>query len=516
VGEVALAVSTTNGLQWQKVWTGAPASGAPVERRLVEEVNGAYEVLVKVSLRGAGARLNAIEFDTLTMLNSKTQPQLTLGKNTVHVSAGDPTGSIVCWPDLRDGKAQPYVVEQRNVVFEKENNGFQGTLHAARPNEEAYVVFRMDAPGDVTRVQYGGRLYNRAPGAHIDFLHSFDGGKSWTKSYSLTDTKQPWDVIRYETVKEVPAGTRSVLFKYLLNASAAERDACSLYAVRMETNYRPVDTTFRPVEVTFNWSERQADNSLVERSHTQVVTRLPSRYTLNVGGVDHPVVNSLRMNLQGAVPDAKPGYSDGKDAGGEKFVPRWATYGRNLAEGKPYTLSAPSDTNWEAGDPDGKKLTDGVVGPSFAGGVSYRTGAIWAAGKNPRLTLDLGSAQRCASFGLNVHGYPWWDALHGEIKDAVEVWTSPDGKQYTRLGNLQMNLRRKDIPVNFMLPDSEELTGATLRLVPPAPVETRFVEFRVANRRHFCVTEIEVLDSLELKPFDLRIALPDDRAASPR
>src|SRR5207248_7744322 len=143
----------------------------------------------------------------------------------------------------------------------------------------------------------------------------------------------PWDVIHYETVTVVPRGARSVLFKYLLNASEAGSSACSLYAVRMEANYRPPDPTFQPVEVTFHWSERQADNSLVERSHTQLVTSLPARYTIDVGGADHPVVNWLRVSLKGAVPDAKYGYSDGKDAGGEKWVGRWATCGANLAEG---------------------------------------------------------------------------------------------------------------------------------------------------------------------------------------
>jgi hypothetical protein len=32
-----------------------------------------------------------------------------------------------------------------------------------------------------------------------------------------------------------------------------------------------------------------------------------------------------------------------------------------LAEGKPYTCTVPSETNWGAGDPDGKKLTEGLL-----------------------------------------------------------------------------------------------------------------------------------------------------------
>jgi len=40
-------------------------------------------------------------------------------------------------------------------------SGYMGVMHATKPNEEAYVVFRVDAPRDITRVTYGGRLYNR-------------------------------------------------------------------------------------------------------------------------------------------------------------------------------------------------------------------------------------------------------------------------------------------------------------------------------------------------------------------
>jgi hypothetical protein len=505
-----LAVSTTNGLSWRAIWKHASGGDAHAQLDLVDEVNGSYEVLVKVALRSE-AKLKAIDFTAHTQLNAKTQPKLNIGKNAVCVSAGPQTESIVVWPDLEGGKAAPYIVEKRNVAFAKKNPGYMGTLSAERANEAAWVVFRIDAPRDITRINYGGRFYNRAPKSHIALLHSFDGGKSWSQSYSLTDTQQPWDVIHYETVTEIPKGTRSVLFKYLLNGSAAGSDACSIYAVRMEANHERADARTTPLEVTFAWSEVQADRTLVERSHTQHLTALPAKYNINVGGADHPIMRSLQISAEPAGATARSGYSDGKDAGGEKFVPRKITIGRNLAEGKKYTLSVPSETNWDAGDPGGRKLTDGVAGPSFAGGTSYRYGALWSANKNPVIIVDLGDAMKCASFGLNFHGYPWHDALKGDVKDNVEVLVSTDGSNYRQVGTLQTDLRRRDIPVNFMLPDDESLTGATFRCLPPAPMEARYVQFKVRNRRVLDVTEIEVLDAIQFEPFDLRIALPDEK-----
>jgi hypothetical protein len=425
------------------------------------------------------------------------------------VGAGDPTESIVLWPELQNAKYKETIVEEKNIACDAKHIGYQGVIWPSAAKEDAYLVYQLDAPRNITRVTFGGRFYNRAPKSRIDLAWSLDG-KAWTQAWSLTSTEKPWDVVHYETVS-VPQGNRQVWLRYLMNSPQDKRDACSIYSVRMEADYLPADAAFKPVEVTFNWSEPQEDRSLIGRSHTQLVEKLPARYTINVGGEDHPVMNSLRVNLKGAAGDSKYGYSDGKDSGGEKFVGKRLTVGRNLAVGKPYTISAPSETNWGAGDPDGKKLTDGVAGPPYAGGTSYKFGALWKGGTNPVITLDLGEVKSCAALGLNFHGYPWWDALRGEVKDTVEVLVSKDGKEYASVGQLQTDLRWKDLPVNHIWPDHERIEGATFRVVPPRPVEARYVQYKVTNRRIFCATELEVLDAIRTEPLDLRVALPDEK-----
>jgi hypothetical protein len=496
----AILVSASDGNKWTEV-TNAKED---FDVKLVNEVNGAYEVLVRAE-RGV---LRDVEFETTTMLNSKTQPKLNIWKNTIYVGAGEQTESVVVWPDLQADHYRPFVVEEQNIATAKTHPGYMGVMHAQHGKEPAYVVFKVDAPRPITSVNYGGRLYNRAHGSHIDLLHSFDHGKTWTRSYSLTNTAQPWDVIHYETVKDVPAGTTSVFFKYLLESPEAGTGACSLYAVRMEVNHKAADETFKPMQVTFNWSERQEDYSLVERSHTETISKLPHRYTINVGGVDHPVVNSLRID---SAVSGKNGYSDGKDVGGNKYIPKWATYGKNLALGKTYTVSIPSNTNWGAGDPDGKKLTDGVVGPPYPGGVAPSVALGWDKGKNPDITVDLGSDQKCGAFRIQVGaGYPWWDAIKGEFKDKAEVLTSTDGQNFVSHGLLNFNLRWKDLPVNHFWPDEEVIAAHNFELIPPTPVQARYVRFHVQPERSITVSEVEVLDSIKYKPFDLRIALPRD------
>jgi hypothetical protein len=169
----SIAISTTNGLRWKEIWTRQSANGATPRLSLRDEVNGAYDVLVKTTLHGE-AELKNIRFETVTQLNAKTQPRLNLGKNTVYVGAGNQTESIVLWPELQGGKASSEMVGQHNVAFARKNPGYMGTLYAEKAKEDAWVIFQVDAPRDITRIQYGGRFYNRASNSHIDLLHSFD------------------------------------------------------------------------------------------------------------------------------------------------------------------------------------------------------------------------------------------------------------------------------------------------------------------------------------------------------
>ncbi len=509
-----ISVSTANGLSWKEVWQNQQTGDTPLDLKLIDEVNGAYEVLVKISLNGRDeakdAQLKQIAFETITMLNSKTQPKLLLGKNEICVGAGDQTDSIVVWPDLQGDQYKPFVVEENNISSKAKHPGYMGVLHATRPKEEAFVVFRIDAPRDIAKFQYGGRFYNRAPKSHIDLLHSFDGGQTWTRSYSLTNTNPPWDVIHYETIDRVPGGTRSVLFKYSLTSPAAGADACSIYAVRMEADHAPARTRLQPMAVTFNWSEAQNDYSKVERSHTEWITNLPHRYSINVGGADHPIVNWLRLSSadpSGA--ERKEGYSDGKDLGGEKFVPAWETVGKNLAQGKPYMVSVPSTTQWGSGDPQGTRLTDGVVGPSYPGGIAPSFGLGWNKGSQPEITVDLGEPQPCGAFRIQVGaGWPWWDSLKGEVQDKVELLTSTDGTNFMSQGWFNLNLRWKDLPANLMWPDDEVLAGHNFQIVLPSPIPARFVRYKITPERSLTVSEVQVFDFIKREPFDLRIALP--------
>jgi hypothetical protein len=150
------------------------------------------------------------------------------------------------------------------------------------------------------------------------------------------------------------------------------------------------------------------------------------------------------------------------------------------------------------------------VGSPYAGGPAASYGLCWTEGQKPEITVDLGSVQTCGAFRIHVTGYPFWDAMQGEVKDEIELLTSEDGQTFTNRGRFDLNLRWKDLPANHLGPDEEVFTGPVFELAPAQSVAARYVRFKIAAKRFTQVTEVQVLDFVKYAPFDLRIALPGD------
>ena len=94
-----------------------------------------------------------------------------------------------------------------------------------------------------------------------------------------------------------------------------------------------------------------------------------------------------------------------------------------------------------------------------------------------RLQVDLGSSRAIGAARAHVFGYPFWDALKGEVLDVVEVLTSLDGVTFTSQGLLQTSLWKKDVPINYMLQDDETATAWNFELTLPTAVAARYVRY---------------------------------------
>ena len=140
-------------------------------------------------------------------------------------------------------------------------------------------------------------------------------------------------------------------------------------------------------------------------------------------------------------------------------------------------------------------------------------GKAWGGNQSPILiNVDIGKVETIAAFRIHLTaGWPWWDALKGEVKDETEALTSPDGKEYASQGMFELNGWRKDIPINHMLADDETAKGWNHTLIPEKKVKARYVKYKVMPKRTLVVSEVQALDSLSFKPFDMRISLPDEK-----
>ena len=169
--------------------------------------------MTATSVQPVGVMLSGLSINTVTQVNAKALPKLNVGRNTIYIGAGDQSDTLALWPDLRGNFWKQDAYESSNIASQAVDvpQKYTAVAYPAVLTQDAYVTYKFDAPADITRLVYGGRLHNYSAGSYIDFLHSFDGGASWVRSYRLSDTNKPWDVIHYETVTNVPAGVKSVL-----------------------------------------------------------------------------------------------------------------------------------------------------------------------------------------------------------------------------------------------------------------------------------------------------------------
>jgi hypothetical protein len=126
------------------------------------------------------------------------------------------------------------------------------------------------------------------------------------------------------------------------------------------------------------------------------------------------------------------------------------------------------------------------------------------------IQIDLGQSRTVGAVRAHLFGYPWLDAMKGQVQDSIEVQTSIDGSTFTSQGFLPTALWKKDVPINYMLLDDETATGWNFERRLAAPVTARYVRYLITPvRSQLCISELQVLDRVDDQTFDIRIALPN-------
>ena len=516
-------VSRTAGIRWTPVWQSQRLGRQEIDVQLRDEVAGVTECLVKVEMSAAGKKtdvgLDTLNLRTVTQLNRRTLPKLTLGTSRVRLFADEQVESTVLWPALHAGGYRQTVFEEQDVYCTEKPDGiYKATLGSAVNGEECLATWRLEVPADVTGVTYGVVATNRSSASYVSLRHSFDG-KSFTEFYRKSDGGFPFDqqVLHTLAGPKVPPATRRTCLQcvFFCRGGAATYGMDGIQDLWIRVQHKPRDARFRPVEITYNWTEHRETGD-VTRSHTELVKSLPHEYDINTAGLRDPTMNWVRMNLQGHGPDAQQavyGYSDGKDVGtGSEYAKVTYAWGKNLALGKSYTASRPSNTTSQNPDTDGHELTNGVI----IAPTDYATSkavqgatAFWTAGDPVTFVVDLGSARRIEGVRLSSH-QPNADFCHPE---RVELAVSADGKTWQPAAAIRHNdlwkppgdyepWEHDDDPSYEDLPASGRL-AYSYPLIFSKPLSGRYVRFTCTalKGKGMGLSELEVFDRVNVAPW---------------
>ena len=511
-----ILVSRHAGIDWTPLWQSDDIGPHGAEVRLRDEVAGVTECRVKIEMLDKGhpadVGIDTLEFATVTQLNRRTLPKMTLGANRVRLSAGRQVDTTVLWPPLHGNLYQATVHKAENIYTDDKPDGmYKATLGAAVNGAVCEALWRVETPTDIVGAALGAVVTNRSPAHSVGLSYSFDGD-DFTEFYRKSDGDSPFDKqVLHVLEAEEAAGTRQIYFKtsFLCRGGAATYGMPGIQDILMQVEHRARDAGFQPIEITYNWTEHR-DTGDVTRSHTELVTSLPHAYAINVAGFRDPTMNWVRMNLQRKGPQTRStvyGYSDGEDVG-PGAEPETLVYSRgtNLACGKAYTVSRPSSRISRNSDSGGELTNGKIIAPTeytTSDKVQAAT-AMWSPGDPLTVTVDLGDIRTLGGVRVSTH-QPNEKYCH---PGRIDVAVSTRGKIWLSAGKIEHNnlwqppgdyepWEHDDSPQYAHLP-----AGGRLAYSYPLPFEqslsgryVRFV-FTPLQGRGMGLSEIEVFDEM--------------------
>ncbi len=435
-----LSVSRTAGITWSEVWNSTDTGNQAIECLLHEQVAGVTDCLLKcemsASVAAADVGLNALKVVTITQVNRRTLPKLTLGTNRVSLSAGEQLQSTVLWPELHAGRYRDTVSDEKNVFSAEKTDGiYKATIGSAVNGEPCFAAWTLRAPTELKRITYGVVATNRSSASYISLQHRFKG-QAYSEFFRKSDGAFPFDRQVIHTVTETPPGTRTASIKceFFSRGGAATYGMDGIQELWIRAEHAPRTHELSPLDITYNWTEHR-ERGDVTRSHTERVDSLPHHYTINTAGFRDPTMNWVRVQLRSFETESlKPGYSDGRDVGSAcEPARRLYLWGENAALGKPYEVDSASSN--ASGNPDstGRELTNGVI----IAPTDYTTHksvqkatAFWAGGTPVTFVIDLGTIQKIEGVRICTH-QPNEKFCHPAT---VEVSLSKDNKQFEEVG----------------------------------------------------------------------------------
>jgi hypothetical protein len=268
-GSVTATLSDNNGLDWKDV----PVSGSEID--LTPFVFNRYDY--RLTLKGAVDSLRIVHD---IQHSQRPLPALDAGKNAISFSAGPAEGTVTVEASTNAANKGKQLVY---TDFHPTVTGMENGLWVGGSGK-GEVTFPIATPGDMVRVRFGTMYRARDAKDGIDYLVSFDGGKTWKTAGRAAGPVQGNCV--YVTFSDVPAGTKEALVRF----AGTSRNATGVQDFRIDADYREPQGGFRPVKVTYTWEEEGK-----AKQDVHVAKKPDETYTITCAA--KPVMKSIVLEL---------------------------------------------------------------------------------------------------------------------------------------------------------------------------------------------------------------------------
>jgi hypothetical protein len=269
-GPVSVTFSDNHGLDWR----GIPAAGGEID--LSPHVLRRYDY--RLTFKGSPLKSLRIVHDV--QHSQRVLPALGEGKNTLAFSAGPPEGTITLEGSTDASKKGKQLVW---TDFKPLVSGMENGLWVDGSGK-GEAVFPVSTPGDLLRLRFGAHYRARDGRDGIDYLVSFDEGKTWPAAGRAAGPTPGH--CTYVVFDKVPAGVRSARVKF----AGTSRNATGILNFRIDADYQEPAGGFRPVKVVYRWEEGGKEREQV------FVARKPQE-TWTVTCASKPVMKSYAVEL---------------------------------------------------------------------------------------------------------------------------------------------------------------------------------------------------------------------------
>jgi hypothetical protein len=284
--QLTVSISTNNARSFTKLFSGRIDGPTETKIDLKEHILRRYAYWLRFELAGATA-LNALEIESDFQHAPRTLPWLGKGRNTITVATDADstiaTRSIACriTPDPSFTKNE--TSSTMGLLFDNVDLKYDACWWKGGTGS---MTVPIDVPGDLVSLGFSAQIRARSERDRVRVTSSTNGGRTWREVTVMNGPTQ--GRTGHFRVSDWPRGTRKVLLRF----DFAGNNTVGVQHFRIDADYRdPLAAKgTRPFRVVHQWTEGGQ-----ERSHTENITKLPAKYTIQTRSDPEMVSVSYEM-----------------------------------------------------------------------------------------------------------------------------------------------------------------------------------------------------------------------------